>query len=72
MSNEKRFITIEQEDGTVTAHSEFDDYLNVLATAACWVWQFAKTAREAISQHPAKHNQWDADMQAGKPEKHTY
>lgn len=69
-----RFISIERYDGTVTAHTEAEDYAAILhdEDVACWVWQFAQDADAAIAQHPQKFAAWEADMDAGRPEQETY
>lgn len=70
----KRYLTIENYDGSIAAYPESDtppDWLKNLDVAE-WVWQFAESVKHAISQHHEKHDQWAADMDAGRPEKNTY
>ena len=70
----KRFITIENYDGTIEALTENDNYKELLEHPDCagWVWQFAENAEQAKNQHYIKHDQWDADMQSGREPKDTY
>jgi len=67
----QRFITIEQYDGTITAHQQSEDYREKLDTAACWVWQYADDAEQAIAQHHDCYAAWEADIEVGR-ERETY
>ena len=71
----KRFCTVEDYDGTITAYREqqqdaIDEH--IVKKAAAWVWQFAESTKQAVEQHHAKHQQWETDMDAGLDEKETY
>ena len=69
-----RFITIEQYGGEVTAYTENQEWRTALDddNVADWIWQFADSPEQAVSQHYEKHDEWQADMEAGLEEKDTY
>ncbi len=67
-----RYLTIAQYDNTVTAHVESSDFKNELENAADWVWQYAPDEQTAIANHNIKHDEYCADVTAGKEPKHTY
>jgi len=76
---EKRFITVENYDGTVTAFTEREPWQKALEknetpgdAAACWVWQFAGSKEQAVDQHYEKHALWEADSNAGRKQQTTY
>jgi len=70
----KRFISIEDEDGTIEAFEEHSNWKVQLdkENVSSWVWQFAENEQQAVSHHTEKHDQWINDMNSGKEEKNTY
>ena len=59
-------------DATIAVFTEQDDWKAAIENAHCWVWQFADSPEQAIEQHIAKHEEWERDVDAGRPEKETY
>ncbi len=43
-----------------------------VACSDCYIWQYAESKEQAISQHESKHAQWALDMESGLPEKDIY
>jgi hypothetical protein len=72
--NDKRYLTYETYNGTVSAVSEVDYTPDVLYNdnVAQWVWLYADNEAEAIASHYAKHEQWQLDVEGGKQEQETY
>ena len=69
MTDFKRYVTIEDYDGTLTAMTEQENYTDKINhhDTACWVWQFAESKEQAISQHYDKLERWEND-----PSRDTY
>lgn len=67
-----RYLTTEPTNGEIAVFTEADNYKEAVADAHCWIWQYAETPEQAIAQHIAKHEEWERDQNAGKPQKHTY
>lgn len=66
------FVTYDCEDVQCLSAEEFREDMSVMDNFEEWVWQFADSKEQAIAQHFAKHDEWNADVNAGRVEKETY
>lgn len=67
------FTTYDNEDPQAMTEAEFN--VARFATDVDWadyVWQFAESKEQAIAQHDAKLDEYQADINAGRAEKRTY
>lgn len=69
-----RYLTTMSEDGCIEAWRNPLRPQVLIEADGCveWVWQWAKSSDEAIAQHVAKHDEWTADIDAGRELKETY
>ena len=44
----------------------------IIDESDAYVWQWANSREEAVSQHVKKHAAWERDVSAGSPERATY
>ena len=73
----QRFVTYEHRDNgfdpAVMSEEEFEAGGRALVEEAdAYIWQYAPDAETALAQHNDKHDEWSADMEAGREEKQTY
>ena len=66
------FTTYDNEDVRALSEAEFWETEANDTDMDEYIWQEAPDAETAIAQHFAKHDEWNADVRAGRPEKHTY
>ena len=59
----KRYVSIEQYDGTIKVLTEEDNFADAIndGDTACWVWQFADSAKQAKEQHFEKMEAFELD-----------
>lgn len=72
-----RFVTFEHENTCFEPEAMTEEEFHaggreIIEDAAEFVWQWAESAEQARAQHAAKHDEWNADVMAGRPEKRTY
>lgn len=77
MSVPQKFVTYEHPDTgydieAMTEEEFSENGKQRILTADCYVWQMATSKEEAIANHIEKHRAWEADMEAGRPEKDVY
>ena len=71
----KRFISVEDYDGTISAYEESEKTKpldNMYPDWAEYVWQFADTHEQAISQHYKKFEMFNSDCNEGREPRETY
>jgi hypothetical protein len=66
------FTTYDNEDPQALTEAEFFDMSKNDTDWCEWVWQEAADKEAAIAQHQAKMDAYEADIEAGLPEKRTY
>lgn len=70
------FIDYEKSDEPqAMTHKEYSELSNDVQNSVLgdeWVWQFATSKEQAISNHYAKHDLCMQSQDAGLPELHTY
>lgn len=66
------FTTYTDEDPKALTQAEFFDTSENDTDWCEWVWQYAPDKATAIAQHQTKMDEYEADVKAGRTEKHTY
>lgn len=63
------YVTVEYYNGEVVAYSPNDNYAEAInhKDTADWVWQYADSKEQAVSQHIEKLDEWEKD-----PTKYCY